>query len=86
MRPFLRAKIIKSYVFLSVILWCPNLQVTSVQFSVFVIRLFIEYSIPQTFSVSNPCNISLGHFLVSFYWLAANYILTYFPEIQQIFS
>ena len=42
---------------------------------------------PDIHSVSNPCNISLGHlFWQVFYWLAANYILTYFPEIQQIFS
>ena len=42
---------------------------------------------PNIHSVSNPCDISLGHcFWWGFYWLAANYILTYFPEIQQIFS
>ena len=59
--PLVRAKIIKSYVHLSVILWYPNLQVSSVQFTILFIGLFIKYSIPQNIhSVSNPCNISLG--------------------------
>ena len=57
--PFLRAKIIKSYVYLSVILWYPNLQVSSVQFSIFFIGLFIKYSIPQTFTVYQTLAISL---------------------------
>ena len=42
---------------------------------------------PNIHSVSNPCNISVGHvFGQVFYWLAPKYILTYFPEIQKIFS
>ena len=42
---------------------------------------------PNIHSVSNPCNISPGHiFCKVIYWLAPYYILTYFPEIQKIFS
>ena len=59
MGPFLRAKIIKSYVYFSVILWYPTLQVSSVQFTVLFIRLFIEYSFPQTFRVYQTLAISL---------------------------
>ena len=71
MRPFLRAKIIKSYVYLSVIFWYPNLQDSSVQFSVFVTGLFIEFSIPQTFTVYQTLAISLLAILrqvFEFFW------------------
>ena len=62
MRPFLRAKIIKSCVYLSVILWYPTPQVSFALFtvlnSVFFCQLFLP---PNIHSVSNPCNISVGH-------------------------
>ena len=58
---------IKSYVYLSVILWYPNLQISSVQFTVLFVRLFIEYSIPQTFTVYQTLAISLlAMFFVKF--------------------
>ena len=50
-RPFLRAKIIKSYVYLSVILWYPTLQVSFVLFTVMNSGFIVGYSIPQTFTV-----------------------------------
>ena len=68
-------------------LWYRNLQVSSVQFTGVFIGLFIDYSFPQTFTVcQNFAIYLLAVFLLSFYWLAANYILTYCTEIQQIFS
>ena len=44
-------------------------------------QFFCQLFLPQNIhSASNPCNISVGCvFFVSFYWLASNYILTYFP-------
>ena len=59
MRPFLRAKIIKSYVYLSVILWYPTLQVSSGQFTVFDSIFYAIYSIPQSFTVYQTLAISL---------------------------
>ena len=49
---------------------------------------FVRYSIPQRFTVYQTLAASLLAivFWQVFYWLAANYILTYFPEIQKIFS
>ena len=58
-RPFLRAKIIKSYVYLSVILWYPTLQVSSGQFTVFDSSFYAVYSIPQTFKVYQTLAIFL---------------------------
>ena len=83
---FLRAKIIKSYVYLSVILWYPTLQVSPGQFTVFDSVFYAMYSSPQTFTVYQTLAIFLlAIFCSVFYWLAANYIGTYFPEIQEIF-
>ena len=75
--PFLRAKIIKSYVYLSVILWYPTLQVYFALFTVlnssFFCRLFLP---PNIHSVLNPCSISVGHFFGEFLgFLALNHIL-----------
>ena len=68
MRPFLRAKIIRSYVYLSVIPWYPTLQVSFVLFTVLYSSFFIKYSIPQTFTVYQILAISLlAMFLVSFW-------------------
>ena len=67
MRPFLRVKIIKSYVYFSVILWYPNLQVSSVQFTVVLFKFLIKHLIPQTFTVYQDIAISfLIEFLVEF--------------------
>ena len=84
MRPFLRAKIIKSYVYLSVILWYPTLQVSSVHFTVLFSGFFNRVFIPQCIKPLQYLHC-LGFFRV-LYWLVANYILTYCLEIQQIFS
>ena len=51
-RPFLRAKIIKSYVYLSVILWYPTLQVSFALFTVLNSRFFVGYSLLVVFLVS----------------------------------
>ena len=80
MRSFFRAKIFKSYVYLSVILWYPNLQISSVQFSEFFVRLFIEYSIPQTFRVYQTIAISL---LAVFF---VKFLLASFSQNFDIFS
>ena len=49
--PFLWAKIIKSYVYLSVILWYSTLQISSGQFTVFDPIFYAVYSMPQTSTV-----------------------------------
>ena len=75
-RPFLRAKIIKNYVYLSVMLWYRTLQVSFVLFTVLNSSFFVGYSLPNTFTVYQTIAISLlAVFLATFYWLAANYIL-----------
>ena len=83
--PFLRAKIIKSYVYLSVILWYPTLQVFSGQFTVFDSIFMPFIPSPNHSQCIKPLQYLLAVFLQSFYWLAPYYILTYFPEIQKIF-
>ena len=70
MRPFIGPKIIKSYVYFSVILWYPNLQVSSVQFTVFFIWLLNEYFFPQTYTVYQNIAISLLAMLLVSYLLA----------------
>ena len=83
MRPFLRAKITKSYVYLSVILWYPTLQVSFVLFTLLYSSFFVGYSIPKHSQCIKPLHyLCWPCFWQVFYWLAANYILTYFPEIQ----
>ena len=65
--PFLRAKIIKSYVYLSVILWYPTLQISFALSTVLNSSFFVGYSFPQTFTVYQTLAISLlAVFLVSF--------------------
>ena len=59
MRPFLRAKIIKSYIYLSFILWYPSPQVSFALFTVLNSGFFVRYSIPQTFAVYQTLAISL---------------------------
>ena len=53
-----------------------------------ICQVIFQFSIPQTFTVYQTLAISLlvMFFWQDFHWLAANYILTYFPEIQKIFS
>ena len=42
----------------SVILWYANLQISSLQFTVLFVGLFVGYSIPQTFTVYQTLAIS----------------------------
>ena len=68
---------------------CPNLQVSSVQFTVFFIRLFIEYSFPQTFTVYQNIAISLlamfgelfTGLLLTIFWDIVLKINRYFPDL-----
>ena len=48
------------YVYLSVILWYPTLQVIFVLFTVLNSGFFWLFHFPDIHSVSNPCNISVG--------------------------
>ena len=67
--PFLRAKIIKSYVYLSVILWNPTLQVYSGQFTVFDSIFMLFISSPNHSQCIKPLQyLSWPYFLVKF-WL-----------------
>ena len=59
MGPFLRAIIIKNYVYLFVILWYPTLQVSFIVFTVLYSSFFVNYSIPQTFTVYQTLAVSL---------------------------
>ena len=59
MRPILRVKIIKSDVYLSVILWYPTIQVSFALFTVLNSGYFVNSSIPQTFTVYQTLAISL---------------------------
>ena len=64
---FLRAKVIKSYVYLSVILWYPTLQVSFALFTILNSIFFVGYSFPQTFTVYQTLAISLlAIFLANF--------------------
>ena len=63
-RPFLKDKIIKSYVYFSVIFWYPDLQVS---FTILLFELLIENSIPQIFTVYQDIAIFLlAEFLTGF--------------------
>ena len=60
--PFLRAKIIKSYVYLSVFPWYSTPQVSFALFTVLNSSFFCQLFHPSNIhSVSNSCNISVGH-------------------------
>ena len=88
LRPFFKGQNNQKLCLSYVILWYPTLQVSFALFTVlnsgFFCQLFLP---PKIHSVSNPCNISVGHvFWWVFYWLVLYYILTYFPVIQKIFS
>ena len=72
--PLLRTKIIICYVYLSVILWYPTLQVSFALFTVLNSSFFVGYSFPQTFTVYQTLAISLlaiifgGNFWVFWLW------------------
>ena len=75
MRPFF--KIIKSYVYLLVILWYPTLQVSFSLFTLLNSSFFCQLFLPPNIhSVSNSCNISVDHVFGKFLgFLALNHIL-----------
>ena len=69
--PFLRAKIIKSYVYLSVILWVSTLQVSFALFTVLNYGFLLGIPSPKTFTVYQTLAISLlamffGDFFIGF--------------------
>ena len=66
--PVLRAKIIKSYVYLSVILWSPTPQVSFALFTVLNFGFFVSYCFPKHSQRIKPLQyLCWPCFLVSFF-------------------